>query len=141
MDKIRETLSEDDLEQMLRARDIMPTNQRVAIARVLFREPDHFSAEQVYARVNQTAATVSKATVYNTLGLFVTKGLVREVLVDPTKVFYDSNTAAHYHLYDIEDGRLTDIDVDAVTVSGLPEPPPDREVDGVDVIIRMRRRR
>ena len=81
---------------------------------------------------------VSKATVYNTLGLFASKGLIREVIVDPTRVFYDPNTSDHHHFYNVDTGELQDIDVADVQVSQLPELPAGTVTDGVDVIIRVR---
>jgi Fur family iron response transcriptional regulator len=65
-------------------------------------------------------AEVSKATVYNTLNLFFEKKLIREVIVDPTKVFYDPSTSPHHHFYDVVSGRLTDIQADAISLVGLP---------------------
>lgn len=96
--------------RMLRERGIAPTSQRVAIARILFARAQHLSAEQLLTSVNEGFMAVSKATVYNTLKLFAREGLVREVIVDPSKVFYDSNVTAHHHLYDVTSGTLTDID-------------------------------
>ena len=79
-----------DVALMLRESGITPTHQRIKIGEVLFTCAQHLSAEQVLAAVNQEDEEVSKATVYNTLGLFASHGLVREVIVDPSKVFYDS---------------------------------------------------
>ncbi len=90
------------------------------------------------AVVNQRHSETSKATVYNTLNLFVEKGLIREVIVDPSKVFYDPNTEPHYHIYDVGSGRLTDIDASAVSISGLPQLPEGTVTEGMDVIIRVR---
>ena len=122
----------------LKAAGVTPTQQRVEIAQILFRQPQHLSAEQVLSEVNVQSAMVSKATVYNTLGLFAEKGLVREVIVDPTKVFYDSNIAEHHHFYNVDTGRLTDIDPTSVKVEALPQLPAGTVADGVDVIIRVR---
>ncbi len=88
--------------------------------------------------VNKRCAEASKATVYNTLNLFVQKKLIREVIVDPNKVLYDPNTAPHHHFYDIASGRLTDIDANAIALVGLPPLPNGMVADGVDVIVRIR---
>lgn len=122
----------------LKAAGVTPTQQRVEIAQILFRQPQHLSAEQVLTEVNVDSAMVSKATVYNTLGLFAEKGLVREVIVDPTKVFYDSNISNHHHFYNVDTGNLTDIDPASVKVETLPPLPDGTVADGVDVIIRVR---
>ncbi|MFV1982280.1 MAG: Fur family transcriptional regulator [Thiohalomonadales bacterium] len=121
----------------LKACSITPTQQRVEIAQILFEKPQHLSAEQVLAKVNGHAA-VSKATVYNTLGLFARKGLIREVIVDPSKVFYDSNIKKHHHFYNLDTGALIDIDVSAVDLQTIPQLPIGTETAGVDIIIRVR---
>lgn len=128
----------DELSALLREHDVNPTSQRVEIARVLFSRGGHFSAEEVFDLVNVEEAKVSKATVYNTLGLLADRGLIRQVIVDPSKVFYDPNTEPHYHFYDIVTGQLTDIDADGVNISGLPALPEGARMEGVDVIVRMR---
>lgn len=116
---------------------ITPTQQRIDIASILFAKPQHLSAEQVLDLVNEHSAMVSKATVYNTLGLFAEKGLINEVIVDPTKIFYDSNTQAHYHFYHVDTGKLEDIPASAVTLDHLPELPPGTHQERVDIIIRV----
>lgn len=127
-----------DFEPVLRKHGIMPTQQRLDIASILLTRPQHLSADQVLALANRKGASVSKATVYNTLKLFAAKGLVREVIVDPTKVFYDSTTAPHYHIYNVDTGTLMDVDSDKVAVRGLPDLPMGTVADGIDVIVRVR---
>jgi Fur family iron response transcriptional regulator len=117
---------------------INPTPQRVEIALVMLDGYQHLSADQVLARVNQTEAPVSKATVYNTLGLFAELGIVRQVIVDPTKVFYDSNTEPHYHFYNMDDGSLTDFKADELNVPTIPALPAGTIAEGVDIIVRVR---
>ena len=122
----------------LKQAGVTPTQQRVEIAQILFARPQHLSAEQVLAIVNSESSLVSKATVYNTLGLFASKGLLSEVIVDPTKVFYDSNTSNHHHFYNVDSGELIDVDSEAVNLSNLPPLPEGTEAEAVDVIIRVR---
>lgn len=122
----------------LLAQGIHPTRQRVEIAMALFGRHEHLSADQVLARVNDSHPETSRATVYNTLRLFVEKRLVREVIVDPSRVFYDSNVEPHYHLYDVDTGCLTDIPASSVTITGLPDLPEHLVPEGMDVIIRVR---
>ena len=123
---------------LLRKHGIAPTHQRLEIARVLFGRCHHLSADQILATVNEQHAKTSKATVYNTLNLFRDLGLIREVIVDPKRVFYDPNTEPHHHLYNIDTGEITDIDAGALSVSGLPELPPGMVTEGVDIIVRVR---
>ena len=123
---------------LLKDAGITPTQQRIEIAQILFAQPQHLSAEQVLSEVNQDQALVSKATVYNTLGLFAGKGLIREVIVDPSKVFYDSNTMAHHHFFNVDTGMLQDIDSDTIQIEQLPNLPEGTIADGIDIIIRLR---
>lgn len=123
---------------MLRMHGISPTSQRVVIAEALFWRWSHMSAEDLYLAVNKSGRSVSKATVYNTLGLLAKRGVIREVIADPTKVFYDPNTAPHHHFFDVTTGELTDIHSDDVRVVGLPPLPQDMSLEGVEVIVRVR---
>jgi Fur family iron response transcriptional regulator len=123
--------------KMLSDRAISPTQQRVKIGMVLFAKDQHLSADQVLDLVNTQGNIASKATVYNTLGLFARKGLIREVIVDSTKVFYDSNTQPHHHFYNIDTGTLHDVAADQLHISGLPTPPDSAVVKDVNVIIRI----
>lgn len=129
-----------DVDEMLARHGISSTQQRRQIARILFARPQHLSAEQVLERVNAEGYRVSKATVYNTLGLFSRKGLIREVVIDPSKIFYDSNTAPHHHYYNVSTGALSDIDAADVVLSHLPSIPQATELEGVDIIVRLRNR-
>ena len=131
--------SRDNMAELLRAHDINPTHQRIEIAYALFSRQEHLSADQVMTIVNDRHAETSKATVYNTLNLFLEKGLIREVIVDPSKVFYDPNTGPHHHLYEVDSGRLTDIKADAVRIEGLPDLPKGMETVGIDLIVRVKR--
>jgi Fur family iron response transcriptional regulator len=131
-------ITREAIADRLRAHGIVPTHQRIEIAHVLFERCEHLSADQILALVNARHAETSKATVYNTLRLFLEKKVVRELIVDPSRVFYDPNTTPHHHFYDVVTGRLTDIPADAVRVEALPAPPPGTVTDGVDVIIRTR---
>ena len=131
-------MSDTDVVALLRSHDIHPTSQRVLIARVLFTRCTHLSAEDVYQLVNVDNRRVSKATVYNTLGLLADKGVVREVIADPTRIFYDPNTTPHHHFFDVTTGELTDINAEQIHVSGLPPLPNGAQLEGVDVIVRMR---
>ena len=127
--------------ELLTQHDIVPTQQRVEIARWLFSRPQHLCAEQLIGLLAEAHSTVSKATVYNTLGLFAGKGLVREVIVDPSRVFYDTTIRDHYHFYDLDSGTLTDIPEDELMIVDLPSPPPGCEIAGIDVVVRVRRLR
>ena len=128
----------ENIAEKLRAHAINPTHQRIEIAYALFSRCEHLSADQIMAIVNERHSETSKATVYNTLNLFLEKKLIREVIVDPNKVFYDPNTTAHYHMYDVESGELTDIDAADIRISGLPALPAGMVTEGMDIVIRVR---
>lgn len=129
--------TQEEIAALLRMHEINPTSQRVEIAQALFLRGEHLSAEEIFAMVNSETARVSKATVYNTLGLFSERGLIREVVADPTRVFYDPNTAPHHHFYDTSTGRLMDIPDEDVLIGRLPALPEGMHMEGVDVIVRM----
>lgn len=138
MDMKMQQYSRDNMAELLRSHDINPTHQRIEIAYALFSRQQHLSADQIMAIVNDRHSETSKATVYNTLNLFLENKLIREVIVDPNKVFYDPNTSPHYHMYDIESGKLTDIDAADVRVSGLPALPAGMVTEGMDIVVRVR---
>lgn len=127
------------LTKLLRAHGIAPTRQRIEIARTLFEGDQHLSADQILSAMNQRHFRTSKATVYNTLKLFLGKRLVRELIIDPTRVYYDRNTEPHHHFYDIETGTLTDIHAGSIHINDLPALPAGFVVEDIDIIIRTRR--
>lgn len=128
----------DNMADLLRQHGINPTHQRIEIAYALFSRQEHLSADQVMAVVNAKHSETSKATVYNTLNLFLEKKMIREVIVDPSKVFYDPNTHPHHHFYNLASGELTDIDAEDIGLTGLPPLPAGLVAEGIDVIVRVR---
>lgn len=129
-----------DFAARLAACGIRPTAQRTQIAALLLAAPQHLSAEQILQRLRESGARVSKATVYNTLKLFAAHGLIRELCVDGTRAWFDSNIDAHYHFHDLDAGALIDVAVPEVEFARLPAPPPGMEVAGIDLVIRLRRK-
>lgn len=129
-------VSAETVGELLELSGVKPTAQRLAIARVLAGACCHWSAEQVGDAVG---TEVSRATVYNTLNLFVEKGLLREVVVSQEKVFYDTNTALHHHFYGVDDGHLMDIPLEQLPIAALPPLPAGAVLDTVDVVVRVRR--
>jgi Fur family iron response transcriptional regulator len=124
----------------LAACGIRITQQRLRIASILLAAPQHLSAEQVAEALRLEGARVSKATVYNTLNLFASQGLIRQLSVDGECAWFDSNVGPHYHFQDEHTGALRDVELQDVQFSRLPEPPAGMEVAGIDLVIRLRRR-
>ena len=119
---------------------IRPTAQRVMVAELLLTAPRHMTAEQILGCLRQADGRVSKATVYNTLNLFVAEGLAREVHADPERCVYDSTMAPHHHFQNVDTGEMTDIRPEDLSFARLPELPPGTEIESVDVVIRVRRK-
>jgi len=128
----------NSIQVLLLRLNIKPTSQRNEIAGVMLSKPQHLSAEQVLSLVNENGGHVSKATVYNTLNLFVEKGLIRQVIIDPAKVFYDSNTSYHYHFYNEDTGELSDFESEDMKFDPMPSLPQNTVQSGIDVIVRVK---
>lgn len=129
----------DRVVRELALHEISPTRQRVEIGMSLLGRDRHVTAEQLLEELNGTVnTTVSKATVYNTLGLFASKGLLREVFIDPSRVIYDTNVSAHHHVFNVDTGELNDLPNEVVEVALKTKLPEGLCVEGVDVIVRVK---
>ncbi len=125
--------------ERLREAGLRPTRQRLALARLLFDGGDrHVTAEQLYAEARREEIPVSLATIYNTLNQFRKMGLLREVVVDSGRSWFDTNLDDHHHFFHEVSGTLTDVRTEDLAVKGLPTIPAGMEVDRVDVIVRIR---
>ena len=123
---------------MLCSVGISPTSCRVQIADLVFQRQQHVTAEEVYDQLNAEGRPMSRETVYNTLKILVDHGLLRQVTVETSRVFYDSNISPHHHFFDIDSGELKDIEAEQFEILGMPEPPPGKSVAGVDVVVRLK---
>ena len=130
-------LERSEIVSMLQDYKISPTRQRVEIAEFLFQRPQHLSAEKILDGVTEAGNRVSRATVYNTMGLFASKGVVREVLIDRERVFYDSNTEAHQHLYNVDTGELSDVFDAEVNMVTEPELPDGTRIISTDIVYKV----
>lgn len=113
------------------------TPQRLEIAAILLKKPQHLSAEQIIECLRKRGSKVSKATVYNSLNLFGKKGLVRECLVDPERRLYDSCIEPHHHFYNVDTGELSDIPADDIEILGLPVLPKDTQCERMELFVRI----
>ena len=133
-------MSHSSVLSRLRGAGLRPTRQRLALARLLFDGADrHVTAEQLHSQAVAAAIAVSLATVYNTLHQFTGAGLLREVVVEPGRSYFDTNIDDHHHFFCESTGMLQDIPGTAVMVGQLPRAPAGTEISRVDVIIRVRR--
>jgi Fur family iron response transcriptional regulator len=125
---------------MLKTAGLRPTRQRLALANLLFAKGNrHISAERLHEEAISARVPVSLATVYNTLHQFTGVGLLREVVVDGTKTYFDTNTDDHHHFFVEDDNEVLDIPPSNLAVDELPEPPAGMEIVRVDVVVRLRR--
>lgn len=119
---------------------LRPTRQRVAIARLLVGDGQHrhVTAESLFEATRAAGAKVSLATVYNTLRSFSEAGLLREILVNGTKGYFDTNTSNHPHFFWEDSGELMDAPTEDLKIAALPDAPAGAEISKVDVVIRLR---
>ncbi len=129
----------EDAVSRLREAELRPTRQRLALARLLFEGGNrHLTAEELHDEARQADIKVSLATIYNTLNQFTKAGLLREVTVESGRAWFDTNVSDHHHFYAPETGELIDIDLANIAINGLPAAPAGREVERVDVVVRLK---
>ncbi|CCQ75725.1 iron response transcriptional regulator IrrA [Magnetospira sp. QH-2] len=123
----------------LRGAELRPTRQRLALAKLLFEGDDrHITAESLHGEALDTNIRVSLATVYNALHQFTEAGLLREIVVDASRSYFDTNTSDHHHFFVENTGELADIPGEQMVVANVPEAPPGMSVQRVDVVVRVR---
>lgn len=126
----------------LRNFGLRPTRQRIALGELLFAKGDrHVTAEMLHEEAILNNVPVSLATVYNTLHQFTGVGLLRELAVDGSKTYFDTNTSNHHHFFCERDESLFDVPPGQMMVSGQPDVPEGMEIERVDVVVRLREKR
>jgi Fur family iron response transcriptional regulator len=129
------------LRAKLKEAGLRPTRQRMALGLLLFAKGDrHLTAERLYEEAQELRVPVSLATVYNGLHVFTEAGLLREVAVDGTKVYYDTNVSDHHHFLLEDSNMLIDIPAVAIDRTVVPELPEGMEIAAIDVVVRLRRK-
>jgi Fur family iron response transcriptional regulator len=124
--------------QLLRQAGLRPTRQRLALGALLFEGEDrHVTAELLHAEACAIGHHVSLATVYNTLHQFKRAGLLRELAINGSKAYFDTNTSNHNHFFIEAEGTLHDIPGDTVRVDGVPQPPEGMRISHIDVVVRL----
>ncbi len=131
-----------DVKAKLREVGLRPTRQRMALGWILFSKGDrHVTAEMLYEEANHAKVPVSLATVYNTLHQFTEVGLLRQVAVDGSKAYFDTNNSEHHHFFIEDRNDLMDIPSSDVVVGKAPVPPEGYEIARIDVVVRLRRKK
>jgi len=121
---------------------LRPTRQRIVLASLLVGDGHdrHVTAESLFEAAQASGEKVSLATVYNTLKAFCEAGLLREIVVDGSKSYFDTNMTDHPHFFWEDRSELTDAPPEELEIARLPEAPAGAEISKVDVVIRLRRR-
>ncbi|WP_019955456.1 iron response transcriptional regulator IrrA [Yoonia vestfoldensis] len=121
---------------------LRPTRQRMTLAELLVGDGQnrHVTAESLFDAASAAGEKVSLATVYNTLRAFCDAGLMREITVDGSKSYFDTNMTDHPHFYWEDTASLTDAPAEELEIRRLPHAPAGAEIASVDVVIRLRRK-
>ena len=136
-----EHLFQQDRIDLLRQAGLRPTRQRLLLGEFLFSKGGrHVTADMIYTEAVAANLQISRATVYNTLNQFTEAGLLRQIGVDGSKSFFDTNPGAHHHFFVDHEDRLLDVPAPGVEIDQLPEPLPGYEISRVDVIVHLRRK-
>jgi Fur family iron response transcriptional regulator len=126
-----------DIKHFLRQNSLRPTKQRVIIANYLFDGVNkHVTAETLSNKLLKMKAEISLATIYNTLHDFYEKGLLKKLMINSERIYFDTNTEHHHHFYSKKDQKLIDINVD-MKVSGLPNPPKNKKINKIEVLVHL----
>ncbi len=129
------------IETKLKKFGIKITKQRMEIASILFDgESKHFSADDLYNLTEKKNLQISLATIYNTLKEFSNLGLIKEIIIDPNRIWYDTFVNNHYHFYNSATNQLIDIPEAQIKVSKLPSIPKGHKIDQMNVVIHLQRK-
>ena len=138
--RLRSSDAAGEMRTKLRQVGLRPTRERLALGALLFSGGNrHVSAEMLFEEANQAKVDVSLATIYNTLKQFTQAGLLRQVAIDGSKSYFDTNNTEHNHFYIEERGELIDISPTEGVVGNAPTPPDGYEIVRIDVVVRLRR--
>lgn len=137
----QEFLIGNDCLDLLREAGLRPTHQRLVLGGLLFSKGGrHVTADMLYTEATSVGIQISRATVYNTLNQFTDAGLLRQIGVDGSKSFFDTNPTGHHHFFVDQEDRLLDVPEPGVLIDVLPQPLPGYEIAGVDVVVHLRRK-
>lgn len=138
---MKDGMTVKSLPERLRTVGLRPTKQRIALGNLMFEHGNrHFTAEMLHEEALRDNIPVSLATVYNTLHQFSEAKLIREIAIEGSKTYFDTNTSNHYHYFIESEGRLIDVKTSEAPLVTVPEPPEGYEITKVDVLVRLRRK-
>ncbi|MBT3549042.1 MAG: transcriptional repressor [Gammaproteobacteria bacterium] len=127
-----------NIECLLKDNGITPTKQRLEIAELIFAKNQHFTAAQLIEKVGDIKLPISQATIYNTLCLFESTGLLKTIDLRNDCKFYDTNLRSHHHIYNTSNNTLVDVSDDKIAFSKMPDIPSDLELEQTEVLIKVR---
>ncbi len=140
-DEDEQIFQQYDCMGLLRQAGLRPTRQRLMLGEFLFSKGGrHVTADMIYTEAVAANMPISRATVYNTLHQFTDAGLLRQIGVDGSKSFFDTNPGTHHHFFVDHEDRLLDVPAPGVEIETLPQPLAGYEVVGGDVIVHLRRK-
>ena len=125
-------------ETIYRELNVTPTKQRVDLAKLIFSKKQHFTAADLISIADRKNLNISMATIYNTLSLLESKGMLKTINIENDLKFYDTNLENHHHLYNTTMSTLTDIDHDQVVFSDFPELPKNLQIESTEVLIKVK---
>ena len=131
---------ENKYEKIYRELNVTPTKQRVDLAKLIFSKKQHFTAADLISVADKKSLNISMATIYNTLSLLESKGMLKTINIENDLKFYDTNLDNHHHLYNTTMSTLTDIDHDQVVFSDFPELPKNLQIESTEVLIKVKNR-
>ena len=124
--------------KMLKTSPLKLTDQRMNLIKLLFKNgASHFTAEEVYKKVNKNKLKISLATIYNSLNQFKEYGLIKAIKVSSDKIYFDTNLKEHHHFFCQNSGKLIDIQTENVKISKLPKLPKGKRIESVEVVINI----
>ncbi len=129
---------ENKYETIYRKLNVTPTKQRVDLAKLIFSKKQHFTAADLISVADKKRLNISMATIYNTLSLLESKGMLKTINIENDLKFYDTNLDNHHHLYNTTMSTLTDVDHDQVVFSDFPELPKNLQIESTEVLIKVR---
>ena len=128
----------NNFNNLLKDNDITPTKQRLEIAELIFFKDQHFTATDLIEKAKDANLLISQATIYNTLCLFESKGLLKTINLNNDCKFFDTNLTTHHHIYNTSSNMLTDVSKDKISFSKMPDIPKSLELETTEVLIKVK---